>query len=68
MRIEDIMTKTVWSVAPDTSAEVAWAQMQKRRIHHLVVMEGARVVGILSERGLGSSRGERVRHTGLWPS
>ena len=62
MRIEDIMTKTVWSVAPDASAEVAWEQMQKRRIHHLVVMEGARVVGILSERDLGSSRGERVRH------
>ncbi len=55
------MTKTVWSVAPDASAEVAWQQMKKRRVRHLVVMESSRVVGIISERDLGSSRGERVR-------
>lgn len=61
MRIKDIMTKTVWSIAPDASAEVAWHQMQKRRIRHLVVIESSRVVGIISERDLGGSRGERVR-------
>jgi CBS domain-containing protein len=61
MRIEDIMSKTIWSVAPDARAELAWEQMRKRRVHHLVVMEGARVVGILSERDLGGARGERLR-------
>ncbi|CAN5899222.1 hypothetical protein BH11MYX2_BH11MYX2_11160 [soil metagenome] len=47
MRIEDIMTKSVWSVAPDVSAEVAWQQMRKRRVRHLVVMKSTRVVGII---------------------
>jgi CBS domain-containing protein len=35
--------------------------MRLHRIRHLVVMEGKRVVGIVSERDLGGSRGAALR-------
>lgn len=61
MRIGDIMTKSVRAIGPATDAEAAWRQMQAARIHHLAVMEGGRLVGVLSERDLGGARGAAAR-------
>jgi len=41
---------TIWSVAPDTTVFDAIATMAERDIGALLVMEGVKLVGILSER------------------
>jgi acetoin utilization protein AcuB len=61
MRLGEIMTRNVKTAAPAQSAEDAYRRMRLHRIHHLVVMEGKRVVGIVSERDLGGSRGAALR-------
>ena len=53
MRLEQIMETSVDSVASDEPAQHAWERMRFRRIHHLVVVRGSRVVGVLSDRDLG---------------
>jgi acetoin utilization protein AcuB len=61
MRVEEIMTKAVRVVAPRLDAEAAWQRMREARIRHLVVKDGDRVLGILSERDLGGARGRAAR-------
>src|SRR6516165_6198943 len=61
MRIQDIMTTKVQSVGPNDPVEAAWTQMRLYNAHHLVVIENGAVVGVLSDRDLGSSRGEVLR-------
>jgi CBS domain-containing protein len=61
MRVQDVMTSGLQTISPATSADDAWSLMRARRIHHLVVTEGARVVGILSDRDAGGPRGAALR-------
>jgi CBS domain-containing protein len=61
MRLQDIMTSEVATISPRTSAEEAYDRMQVARVHHLVVVEGAEPVGVISDRDLGGARGERLR-------
>jgi acetoin utilization protein AcuB len=51
------MTKGVKTIAPTAAAEDAWNLMRLHRIHHLVVTEENRVVGVLSDRDTGGRRG-----------
>ncbi len=61
MRIQDIMSRRVASVTSETAAETAWNLMQSRSIHHLVVTDGGRPVGVVSARDLGGRRGSGTR-------
>lgn len=61
MRLREIMSSPVATIGPKATASVAWARMRKRDIRHLVVMDGARLVGILSERDLGGRNGAELR-------
>jgi len=61
MRVQDVMTKAVQTVSPATGAEQAFTLMQAKSIHHLVVTEGSRVVGVLSDRDVGGRRGSAIR-------
>ena len=61
MRIEDIMSRNVLCVDPRQDASSAWAAMNRKGIHHLVVTRDAVVVGVVSERDLGGPHGEEVR-------
>jgi CBS domain-containing protein len=61
MRVQDVMTDQVYTVSPDTTAEDAWNVMRMRRIHHLVVAQAGRIVGILSAHDFGGSKGARAR-------
>lgn len=61
MRVQDVMTPAVQTVSPLTAAEDAWNLMRLKRVHHLVVMEGSRVAGVLSDRDAGGRRGAPVR-------
>lgn len=61
MRLQDIMSTKVRTIGPGGSAEDAFQEMKRRGIHHLVVMDRGRVVGIISERDLGGRRGVALR-------
>lgn len=51
-RVADHMTESVIVAAPDWSLERAAAEMSRRGVRHLVVIEDANVVGILSMRDI----------------
>lgn len=61
MRLQEIMNTRVVTIGPDEAAEAAWSQMERRRIRHLIVTEGKDLLGLLSERDLGSREGAKVR-------
>jgi acetoin utilization protein AcuB len=61
MRLGDIMENSVATISTDDTADLAWEKMRRERIHHLVVMNGCSVVGVLSARDLGGTRGGRLR-------
>jgi CBS domain-containing protein len=61
MRMQDMMTEDVKTIAPTAAAEEAWNTMRVNRIHHLVVTNGRRVVGVLSDRDAGGRLGASVR-------
>jgi CBS domain-containing protein len=63
MRIKDVMTEDVQTIAPTASAVDAWELMRGRRIHHLVVTKGRDVIGVLSDRDAGGRAGTAVRRT-----
>jgi CBS domain-containing protein len=61
MRVQDVMTEQVQTVSPATSAVAAWNLMRVKGIHHLVVLDGTVVAGVLSDGDLGGAHGEDVR-------
>lgn len=61
IRLQDIMSTDVKTVAPNTDAAQAWSLMQQHDIHHLVVVDGREVAGVISARDLGGSRGTATR-------
>jgi signal-transduction protein with cAMP-binding, CBS, and nucleotidyltransferase domain len=61
MRVKDVMTVGVKTIAPTAAADDASNIMRFNHIHHLVVTEGRRVVGVLSDRDTGVQRGASVR-------
>jgi acetoin utilization protein AcuB len=63
MRVQDVMTAEVKTIAATATAEEAWNAMRLHRIHHLVVTRANRVVGVLSDRDAGGRRGREVRAT-----
>ena len=56
MRVQDLMTKGVYTIAPDVTAIAALSEMRRHQVHHLVVMEARDIVGVISERDLGGRR------------
>lgn len=61
MRVQEIMTTSVHTIAPSADAAEAWELMRRQDVRHLVVMRGASVSGLLSDRDIGSKRGAAVR-------
>ncbi len=55
------MSTRVITIGPDAPARTAWSKMQSEGIRHLVVTEGRRLLGVLSERDLGGTKGAAVR-------
>ena len=52
MRVEQLMHRKVETIGEDGSAEQALKRMRARRLRHLVVVRGERVVGIVSDRDI----------------
>jgi len=62
MRVQDIMTRKVETIASTEPVEAAIERMRQKRIRHLVVMRRADLVGIVSEGDLREfGAGERLR-------
>lgn len=52
MRIQDVMSQKVVRAAPETTISVARETLRTDEIDHLVVMDGKRVVGVVSGNDL----------------
>ena len=50
MRVAEVMTPHVQTVPPGMRAPEAWELMRRRKIHHLVVTERSKVLGVVSDR------------------
>ena len=61
MRAFEIMTEGVLTVPADMAADTAWETMRRKRIHHLVAMNGREIAGVLSDRDAGGRSGAAVR-------
>lgn len=61
MRVQDVMTEGVHTIAPTDAAEDAYELMRRHKFHHVVVTRGARVVGVFSDRDAGGRHGTAVR-------
>jgi acetoin utilization protein AcuB len=61
MRVFEVMTEGVRTVPPSLPAAEAWQLMRTAGIHHLVVTDERRIVGILSDRDAGGRAGAPVR-------
>lgn len=61
MRLQEIMTTEIVAIGPDATANQAWSLMERKRIRHLLIMEQGQLVGVVSERDLGGSKGGAVR-------
>jgi acetoin utilization protein AcuB len=61
LRVGDIMSTAVETVQAGESAEKAHGRMREQDVHHLVVVDDVRVVGVISERDLGGRGGASLR-------
>ncbi len=52
MRVREVMNGAVLSVTPETPVAEARRLMQRERIRHVLVMEGARLAGIVTDRDI----------------
>lgn len=50
--LEAVMTREVYWIAPDNAVDDAMALVSERNIRHLPVMDGAKVLGMISVRDL----------------
>ncbi|MCB0685789.1 MAG: CBS domain-containing protein [Saprospiraceae bacterium] len=46
--VRQVMTQRVWVIPPHTNVKTAADLMRKKEIHHLVVVDQGRIVGLLS--------------------
>lgn len=51
-KVRDIMTTELVTIGMDETLETARSIFQQRRFHHLVVVEGDKPVGVISDRDL----------------
>jgi CBS domain-containing protein len=61
MRVSDVMSTNVKSVGAGLPAEEAWRWMRAERIHHLIVLDGKSIAGVISDRDTGGANGAAVR-------
>src|SRR5262245_54909438 len=52
MYVADLMSRKLYTVAPQDSVETAVRQLRQRGVRHLLVVSKGRLVGILSDRDL----------------
>jgi acetoin utilization protein AcuB len=58
MRLREIMSENPVSIRPDAPAAEARAAMRTAGVHHLIVLDGKTVAGLLSERDVRNASGD----------
>jgi acetoin utilization protein AcuB len=61
MRIFEIMSEKPRTIPPTLPAVEAWRLMVAENVHHLIVKDGSKVVGVLSDSDAGGRHGAPVR-------
>lgn len=61
MTIAEVMSQDVQTVPLTMRASAAWELMRRRRVHHLVVTDGLKVAGVLSDRDGDGAGGALLR-------
>ncbi len=61
MRLQDLMKRSVETITEGQSADDAFERMRLRRIRHLVVMDGKRICGVVSQRDIANEPGRAGR-------
>lgn len=61
LRVQDVMSKEVETVRPESAADAAWQRMRSAGVHHLVVTSGRQIVGLISDRDAGGAKGATIR-------
>jgi acetoin utilization protein AcuB len=56
--VSHLMTRQVCSIAPDTLANDVKALMTRKQIRHLLIVESGSVLGVISDRDLGTRTGD----------
>lgn len=65
MRIQEIMHWPVKTIDRGAPIEAARGLMRVHRIRHLVVLDGAKIAGVVSDRDLGGPRAGYDPHAGI---
>lgn len=52
MRVEDVMTREVVTLGPEDTLRTAVNVVQRNRIRHIPIVEGERLVGIVTDRDI----------------
>jgi acetoin utilization protein AcuB len=60
MRLRDVMQTKVQTIAPEASAVMANDIMWRNRFHHLVVVQGGTIVGVLTDTDLGGPDADSI--------
>ena len=66
MRVRELMTGTPIMVGPDTSIFEAKARMTAERIRHLIVVAGADLVGIVTDRDIRLNLPSQATSLSVW--
>ena len=62
LRVRDAMTRDVVTIGPEAGVGEAWGLCRERNIRHLPVVEGEKLVGIVSDRDLRDVSPPRATH------
>ena len=61
MRARDVMSRRVVTIRPDAPVQEAWDLMHQNRIHHLVVTDSAKCLGLIAQSDVGTPDGGPLR-------
>jgi acetoin utilization protein AcuB len=66
MQVRDLMTQSLITVSPGTSVTEAKAMMSKDRIRHLLVTDGGKLVGLVTDRDIRLNLASPATSLSVW--
>jgi acetoin utilization protein AcuB len=66
MLVRDLMTRTVITAPPDTPVTAARALMSRERIRHLLVTDGDRLLGMVTDRDIRLNLASPATSLSVW--
>lgn len=60
MRVKEAMSTKLETISPQDSAVLANELMWRKQIHHLIVMDGNMMVGLISDTDLGGANADTI--------